>query len=411
VLWSLWRRAAAEALPGVEAAFAGLLGLIVLALGFGASPVARDAQEGPSPVLRAILVQDRLLSEASLRRLGEQIGPGGRASIARLEGKGQGGRPTGWAIFDLETVPTLGFRSLSGDDARLINAVIPNSALPIEFGRPFPTISLTSPSGQRALRCLAQAVYFEAGQDDEAAQAAVAQVVLNRVRHPAYPNSICGVVYQGAMRVTGCQFSFTCDGSLQRGIMTSAWTRAEGVAKRALQGFVMKDVGVATNYHADYEAPYWARTLIRISKVGPHIFYRWTGPLGQRRALTQRYSSDETNIGRTVLASWDERTQGVDARVALRDAGGEDRAMAAALGALKAAGLVTSMEDGRVRTLINPVARKPTPEEIAAINARLAEYERGLDTPVPTAPAQSPPAAVLSTPPDAESKAPQGSNQ
>ncbi|MFN5901342.1 MAG: cell wall hydrolase, partial [Novosphingobium sp.] len=68
----------------------------------------------------------------------------------------------------------------------------------------------------RALQCLAAAVYYEARSESDVGQRAVAQVVLNRVAHPSYPNTVCGVVYQGSERTTGCQFSFTCDGSLAK---------------------------------------------------------------------------------------------------------------------------------------------------------------------------------------------------
>jgi spore germination cell wall hydrolase CwlJ-like protein len=130
---------------------------------------------------------------------------------------------------------------------------------------------------------MTQAVYFEAGFEPIEGQQAVAQTVINRVRHPGYPKSICGVIYEGAARGTGCQFSFTCDGSLERAISPVVWTNAEIVAKRALAGFVMKDVGAATHYHANYVYPYWAPTLVKLRTLGTHVFYRWTGPSGGRR--------------------------------------------------------------------------------------------------------------------------------
>ena len=97
----------------------------------------------------------------------------------------------------------------------------------------------------RELECLTQAVYFEARGETPAGQAAVAQVVLNRVRHPAFPKSVCAVVFQGAGR-HGCQFSFACDGSTQRGREAGAWRRAQTIASRALDGFVMAEVGRAS---------------------------------------------------------------------------------------------------------------------------------------------------------------------
>src|SRR5213075_2579568 len=120
----------------------------------------------------------------------------------------------------------------------------------------------------QALECLASAIYYEAGNQDENGERAVAQVVLNRVRHPAFPASVCGVVYQGSTRATGCQFTFTCDGSLARAPERSAWNRAREVAKAALAGFVQPAVGNATHYHANYVAPYWAPTLAKTAVIG-----------------------------------------------------------------------------------------------------------------------------------------------
>jgi hypothetical protein len=129
-------------------------------------------------------------------------------------------------------------------------------------------------SFERALRCLTEAVYYEARSESEAGQRAVAQVVLNRVRHPAYPNSVCGVVYQGSQRRTGCQFTFTCDGSITGRIEGNAWARAEQVARSALNGSVYRPVGLALNYHTTAIRPYWAPSLQRQAVIGAHIFYR-----------------------------------------------------------------------------------------------------------------------------------------
>ncbi len=380
------------ALPLAQTILAAALAVIVLVAPRSPHPGPDAPAPRSSVAIRQVTIGRPFLAESGLRDLQAQMGPGGRAALARWQAKGRGDpdRPAGWRRFDLEDVPTLGFGALQGDDARRINAAIPDSSAPLEIGRAFHLPSFSTASGKRALECLSQAVYFETGRDDERAQSAVAQVVLNRVRHPAYPASVCGVVYQGALRVTGCQFSFTCDGSLKRGTMGAAWLRAQAVARRALEGFVMREVGVATNYHADYVAPYWARTLVKISRVGPHIFYRWTGPLGQRAALTKRYAGNETTIARDVLASWDERTQGVDAAVALKDAVGEGTGVSeAAVRTLQAAGLMATVDGGRVHALLNPVARKPTPEEVKAINDKLAAFEKGLDAPAAETPVSS----------------------
>ena len=122
---------------------------------------------------------------------------------------------------------------------------------------------------------------------------AVAQIVLNRVRHPAYPATVCGVVYQGSERTTGCQFSFTCDGSLRRTPASGLWQRARKLAADALAGKVFAPVGHATYYHADYVVPYWADSLDKEIQIGRHIFYRLRGGLGTTRAFVQRYRGQE----------------------------------------------------------------------------------------------------------------------
>ncbi len=128
----------------------------------------------------------------------------------------------------------------------------------------------------RDLECLTEAVYYEARGETPAGQAAVAQVVLNRARHPAFPKSVCGVVFQGAGgRV--CQFSFACDGSMRRGREPGAWARARKVAARALSGEVMTGVGNATHFHTINVSPGWGPRLVRVGQVGLHIFYRFGG--------------------------------------------------------------------------------------------------------------------------------------
>jgi spore germination cell wall hydrolase CwlJ-like protein len=126
---------------------------------------------------------------------------------------------------------------------------------------------------ERETRCLTDAIYHEARSESEAGQMAVAEVVLNRVASGRYADTICGVVYQGANRVTGCQFSFTCDGSLKTPIEPAAWARAERVAHDVILGHRRNLVGDATHYHANYVDPYWAASYARSVKIGKHIFY------------------------------------------------------------------------------------------------------------------------------------------
>lgn len=127
----------------------------------------------------------------------------------------------------------------------------------------------------RETRCLAEAVYFEARSEPEAGQAAVAQVVLNRVQSGLYPASVCGVVYQNRHHYRGCQFSFACEGRSLRITEGDAWERAVRVAKEVMVGRTyISDVGSSTHYHATYVRPRWSRALTRMDAIGRHIFYR-----------------------------------------------------------------------------------------------------------------------------------------
>ena len=145
----------------------------------------------------------------------------------------------------------------------------------------------------RALQCLTAAVYYEAASEPDSGQRAVAQVVLNRVAHPAYPNTVCGVVFQGSERKTGCQFSFTCDGSLARAPNRMFWQRAEAVAAAALGGYVHAPAGLATHYHTVYVNPYWAPKLNYLGTIGLHRFYTFHGRAGQVATFRFAYGGGE----------------------------------------------------------------------------------------------------------------------
>jgi spore germination cell wall hydrolase CwlJ-like protein len=124
-------------------------------------------------------------------------------------------------------------------------------------------------------RCLAEAVYFEARSEPEEGQAAVAQVVLNRVRSGLYPASVCGVVYQNRHRHLACQFTFACEGKALRITERESWEDAKRVATAVLEGKTyLADVGGATHYHANYVRPYWSRKLKKMDVIGRHIFYK-----------------------------------------------------------------------------------------------------------------------------------------
>ena len=183
----------------------------------------------------------------------------------------------------------------------------------LEPGMPYrllePTAATAQPFAERArseddqlrsIDCLANAIYYEARSESDDGQRAVAQVVLNRVRHPAFPNTVCGVVYQGSYLRTGCQFSFTCDGSLALRPAGIAWARARRIAADALSGEVYGPVGNATHYHTTAILPYWAGSLARAAVVGAHIFYRMRGSLGAPDAFSQHYAGWEPTPSRAA---------------------------------------------------------------------------------------------------------------
>ena len=126
------------------------------------------------------------------------------------------------------------------------------------------------------LKCLADAIYFEARGEGRMGQIAVAQVVLNRVKNKNYPNTICGVVYQGQDARHRCQFSFACDGVSDRITDRGSWRRAVNIAQEMLtdgDSLYLAEVGKATHYHATYVLPRWAGEMKRMDTIGHHVFY------------------------------------------------------------------------------------------------------------------------------------------
>jgi spore germination cell wall hydrolase CwlJ-like protein len=191
-------------------------------------------------------------------------------------------------------IPPQIFEKVTPEQAALLNAKVPFSGLPNPAARPFQLIPAVANDRDRAITCLTMAVYYEAANQGVDGQAAVAQVVLNRLRHPLFPKSVCGVVFQGSTLPTGCQFTFTCDGALARKPSDAAWKQALGVAERALNGYVEKSVGEATHYHTVWVVPYWQASVVKVAQIGAHIFYRWPGGMGMPGAFQGRYAGNET---------------------------------------------------------------------------------------------------------------------
>ena len=222
---------------------ASLGGVAFWPSGAEAVPERERAREDRVLAFAESLAARRALREAELRA-GQDADPFGQLGRLGLDGEGLRAavRRAGLHLGELERF------DLAGIDARRIE---PN-----------------------ARRCLAQALYYEARNQSLTGRMAVADVVMNRVESARFPDSVCGVVFQGARRRSGCQFSFTCDGSMEAPTERRAMAEAELVATAVLGGFRLELTDGATNYHADYVRPYWAPTLTGTARIGDHLFYR-----------------------------------------------------------------------------------------------------------------------------------------
>ena len=183
---------------------------------------------------------------------------------------------------------------LGTEAARKLNAATPFAELKPTAARAF-RFTGSAVDRARSIDCLALAAMAEAGGGDDG-QRSVIQVILNRVRHPAFAKTICGVVFQGAERTTGCQFTFTCDGSLARRYSDTAWSAARRRAGEALDGKTYARVGAATHYHTDWVHPVWSKQLDKIAQVDTHLFFRWPGYWGSRDAGRVAYRGGEPAI-------------------------------------------------------------------------------------------------------------------
>jgi hypothetical protein len=153
---------------------------------------------------------------------------------------------------------------------------VPTVKVSLAPSRPVPAASplVGTVTSEREMKCLAEAVYFEARSEPERGQAGVAQVVLNRARSGVYPSTVCGVVYQNRHRYLACQFTFACEGKSLRITEPGAWSTASRIARDVAEGRTyLPGVGNATHYHANYVRPWWARHMDRRERVGKHIFY------------------------------------------------------------------------------------------------------------------------------------------
>lgn len=204
------------------------------------------------------------------------------------------------AVVPPERVPEvepIAYADVAPEEAREINAAVPFAKGPNPAARPF-ILKEPALDRARAQDCLAAAMLYEAGSGDPDGQRAVAQVVINRLRHPAFPKTICGVVFQGQERRTGCQFTFTCDGAITRLPRKEAWDDARKRAGDMLDGAVFKAVGHSTHYHTDWVVPYWSSSLDKVVAIRTHLFFRWTGWWGTPGAFRGRHAGAEPAIAK-----------------------------------------------------------------------------------------------------------------
>lgn len=228
----------------------------------------------------------------------------------------------------------------------------------------------------RDLECLTQAVYYESRGESQAGQQAVAQVVLNRVRHPAFPKSICGVVFQHVRG--GCQFSFACDGSISRHLESAAWRRAQKVAGAALDGHVHADVGNATHFHVASLGQVWSTGMMKVAQIGSHVFYRFGGAAGAPKMFRAEPQPsvgpviEKVNAPRMVVAGF-------------------------ALPAGTAAAATTSAE--RAASAVETVAKSVVAKTASEVKAATTRSDSKADGALPTPPKTD--SATLATTPSA----------
>ena len=238
----------------------------------------------------AILAASALLAQMALRFVGEDVAT--KRTVASVS------VPLPRRARNLPPVPTYaapaagttGTIALPPVPAAFARQVVGDGS--VVAARPFSTVQASTIDRARALECLTAAIYYEAASEPDDGQRAVAQVILNRARHPAFPATVCGVVYQGSER-SSCQFSFACDGAMARVPSASGWARAARVAAAALGGYVFGAVGLATHYHTYAVTPAWNRTLVMTDAIGAHFFHRWKGFWGTAGAFIQRYRGGE----------------------------------------------------------------------------------------------------------------------
>ena len=255
------------------------------------------------PTVTEIAEDRRLQLEARLHRM-VQSGSGERLKDGQSGGRDEPSvrsvRPTNITAAAANFPAT---RQLAAQTEATTSFTPPpvNPLAPVTRGRGYrtPRLDLTTPPlvPKNDLECLTQAIYYEARNESEDGQAAVAEVVLNRSRSGAFPRNLCAVVYQRNART--CQFTFTCDGSIGRGpVDMKAWARAERIARSVHSGFGQSLLPHnSVNYHANYVRPSWSQRLERVRQIGAHIFYAAPRPSGSALGSRAQDRPDQNLLG------------------------------------------------------------------------------------------------------------------
>ncbi len=259
-----------------------------------AGPPNKEGRQSPRPVLVAsVLLLALVLVLVTIAMTGGLTPQEVPAGNKRVGGAPQSQRQLDPARLVLADPAQI--EALTQVQAQAANAGRPVSSLPNPSARAF-VLGDDAPGYARALACLTAAIYYEAAYEPIDGQRAVAQVVLNRLRHRLYPHTVCGVVFQGAERPTGCQFTFACDGSLARAPVPIVWARVRTIAQQALAGYVSADAGLSTHYHADYVVPYWSGIMVKTAVIGQHAFYRMPDGYGSPSAFNSHYQQSEPQV-------------------------------------------------------------------------------------------------------------------
>lgn len=271
----------------------GAATVMCLAAAAVAMPVIADRaaaqREGAEWAARSSAFQAELQQQLAQ---GEIIEPDVRVELTAFHG-GDGLRARGRApMFESADTRAMMLQAVLRGPSAAPSVAAPNAA-------PEATVN------PREHRCLAQAIYYEARGESQRGQVAVAEVVMNRVRSSAYPNSICEVVYQGSTRVTGCQFTFTCDGSLNQRPRGRGWERAQRTATAMMLGYHRPITQNATHYHTHAVNPVWNSGLVETTNIGSHVFYRFPNraeratyqeALARRRASMRSYAVERAVV-------------------------------------------------------------------------------------------------------------------